>query len=98
MYVRFRQQLVAMRRKINSTPISMFDPEDLYECVGMEKYLSLEVYKRIVRCRRVHLRSILAVQVDSDAKQLSIISELNSEWTVTRSHDTAVKYWVDLKN
>ena len=98
MNFRFRQQVDAMKRKINSTPVSRLDPEDFYECVGMERYLSLEVYKRVVLCRRVHARAILTASAYSNDEQLSKLSELTSEWAVTRSRDFAVKYWVDLEN
>ena len=98
MNFRFRQQVDAMRRKINATPASRLDPEDFYECVGMEKYLSPKVFERVVLCRQVHVRAILAASVNGDDEQLSMLSERTSKWSVTRSRDFAVKYWVDLEN
>ena len=96
----FKQQVQAMMmRKTSSSPRAQLDPEDLYECIGMEKFLSNDICTKSALKRRMHIHKILSAQ-DRQRKMgvctpelLSMISERSSEWTVARSHAIASKYW-----
>lgn len=99
----FAWQVNEAQEKLATSPMAMIGQEDLIECVGMERFLSREVYLHTEKRRRIHVRAILVAQERlrvlniSDGEQLSRLSEQSSEWTVTRSHNIAVKYWEILK-
>ena len=53
--------------------------EDLYNCIGCEKFMSLDRARRVVRNRRRHANIIVTSQDGSSPDELASISRKSSE-------------------
>ena len=90
-------------QKLATTPMLLIGQGDLYGCVGMESFLSRDVYMHTSEHRRIHVSTILAAQERQrmldirNEEQLSLLSERSSEWTVSRTRNHAAMYWDILK-
>mmetsp|Transcript_31115 Transcript_31115/g.53176 ORF Transcript_31115/g.53176 Transcript_31115/m.53176 type:complete len:180 (+) Transcript_31115:131-670(+) len=92
-----------MSRKLTTTPMEDISLEDLFQCIGLEGLLTPELMLAVRKGKRYHSRSILLAQHlqcqrnITDAEELSLISQQNSESTRTRSQEIAARYWTTLK-
>ena len=87
-----------MSREINNTPAEAIVPEQLYECVGIEVFVTQGLARRVAEKKRAHVNAILSEQIVqeqqgvSDLKKLSGVSEKSSRWTKERAQKLAVGY------
>jgi len=100
---RYHTDAYLMWKKLSTTPVESVGKDDLFSCVGMEKFLSSDIWRHTQERRISHIRNIRAVQsrqrmlnLRSD-EHLSLLSQQSSEWTVTRAQNLAQLYWDTLK-
>ena len=99
------RHLLQTRAKLATTPMSSIGQDDLYECIWMERLLSLEVYLHTREHRSIHVGAILAEQDcqrilgthNKEQLALALLSEQSSEWSVVRACNIAAGYWDALK-
>lgn len=64
----FRRDIRIVSRKLAVIPVKHISQEDLFECIGMENMLSLQVYTLSKLRKRNHLRSVLEAQARHDQR------------------------------
>lgn len=64
----------------------------LYECVGLEAFLSQDVSERTVSSVQMHKSIVLAGQSLYTPEALAQVSSMSSQWTRDRAHSIAASY------
>ena len=84
-------------------PIIFPSIDDIYECVGIELFLSRDIFAATPRRRFDHVRYVLEAQsrhnmrlhsFSNAGEELERISKQSSEWICTRCHTIAAMYWM----
>ena len=76
-----------------------YDHDLLYQSIGLEKYLSRQVYEHITATKKSHLTAILKEQeyqgkhIICDVERLAWVSESSSSWTRNRAEQLASSYY-----
>jgi len=90
-------------RRLSTTSIASIHQEELYECIGMEAFLSRDVIVQRKRHRISHCRAILAAQARQrtsngrDEEELARLSHKSSAHSCARARNIAAGYWKVLK-
>ena len=90
----------AMRisREINNTPIEAITPEQLYECVGIEVFVTQGLAVYVAEKKRAHVDDVLSEQTLQeyngicDIEKLSSVSKNGSRWHRSRAQKLASAY------
>lgn len=87
-----------MAIKRTQKPLHQFNPEELFECVGMESRMTLDMLELTHQTKRTHVRTIVAAQARqaaldvSDEEELARLSCKGSRQTCERAR-RAGRYW-----
>ena len=97
--LRLRKDVRATMRRLESTPMHSFEERDLYECIGIELYLSRAIFMATPERRSNHVSFVLEAQSrhgDAAAcrleEELMRMSKQSSEWICRRCHNIAANY------
>ena len=80
-----------VKRQITSAPLEI----GLYECVGLERYLSNSLLRRTMEARRAHINAVLEEQRFQvrngvwDEQRLAVVSRASSDWARGRAIEVA---------
>ena len=102
----FRRALVRdakqMSRQIEDAPAdAMITLEQLYECIGIEVYVTKGLAKDVAKTRRAHVDAVLSEQSLQkrqgvcdlcDIEKLASVSKTRSRWTEVRARKLATGY------
>ena len=99
---RFRQTMIGDARRmsgeINNTPVEAITPEQLYECVGIEVFITQGLAMHVAEKKRAHIDAVLSEQMlqeDNgicDIEKLSSVSKNGSRWHRSRAQKLASAY------
>lgn len=93
---RFKQLLVQdvqnMAALLRTTPISSLTNDQLYQCTGIESFLSRDVVARTVASIRAHMTVIVFVQNHFTPDAVSRVSMISSRWFRNRAQRRAADY------
>lgn len=81
-----------------ATPVSEFPLEELYECIGMESRMSIDLMEETNTHKRVHVRTIIAAQARQEVMNIRDEEELvrlsrKSSWLTCEKARRAARYW-----
>lgn len=85
-----------LRCLLSSTPMEFVDEETLYECIGLECLLSIEVMQLVKERRKRHPRSIVQMQHKLDQDQLAAYAISRSLESKERAQKLASGYFAIL--
>ena len=89
----FQQQLIhdvqSIRLLLSTTPMDALEKEVLYECVGLEALISIQVMRFVKEKRRRHTRSIVEMQDCLSEDHLSAYAESQSSESRERAQKIA---------
>ena len=97
---RFRQELVQdarrMARILETTPAYNVTPQQLYQCMGIEPYVTPGLAVRLQDIKRKHVNAVLGEQRRQrgvcDIEKLSSVSKQTSGWSRERAYKLGVGY------
>lgn len=99
---RFQQTLLLdvhrLRRELASTPPGEIDHDRLYDCVGLERFVSRALQIRTTAAMRAHVDAVLEEQSlqeqrgCSDEKVLASVSRSSSAWARNSAEQRAAGY------
>lgn len=87
-----------MSREMNNTPIGAIIPEQLYECVGIEVFVTQGLAMHVAEKKRMHIDAVLSeqrLQEENgvcDIETLSSVSKNGSQWHRNRARKLASAY------
>ena len=105
---RFRQAVLNDTRRIRdllqNTPPQEITQDELFECVGIENFLSRDLAQQVLRKKRAHVDAILLVQrghhlgTNKKDEEVSHTSKISSQWACERARRIAAGYATSLQN
>mmetsp|Transcript_10569 Transcript_10569/g.23406 ORF Transcript_10569/g.23406 Transcript_10569/m.23406 type:complete len:159 (+) Transcript_10569:84-560(+) len=100
--MRFKQMMVLdvrrVRQYLASMPDSEINHDHLYDCVGIERYVSQAVRRRTMAATRAHSQTVLEEQTFQeqgnicDEEHLALVSKRSSRWGRDRAEQLAAGY------
>eukprot|EP00581_Thalassiosira_minuscula_P017996 CAMPEP_0183730968 /NCGR_PEP_ID=MMETSP0737-20130205/33984_1 /TAXON_ID=385413 /ORGANISM="Thalassiosira miniscula, Strain CCMP1093" /LENGTH=169 /DNA_ID=CAMNT_0025963575 /DNA_START=80 /DNA_END=589 /DNA_ORIENTATION=+ len=99
MKLKFRADVQEMIMKLSTTPMDLVGDEDLYKCIGLERFLSRDILEQTQERKLRHVFCICIAQTRQrmlsihNEEDLAALSEESSEWTVSRARNLAQLYW-----
>lgn len=96
----FKMDVLRVQRRLTETQTPSLAPEEWYEFVGLENYMSREALLSTEHRRATHAKAVLQAQARQrilrarDANELALVSAKSSEWIATKCHEVAAMYWV----
>mmetsp|Transcript_17023 Transcript_17023/g.27658 ORF Transcript_17023/g.27658 Transcript_17023/m.27658 type:complete len:178 (-) Transcript_17023:179-712(-) len=102
----FRQAVLAdtlrLRNLFQNTSPEMITQDDLYECVGIESYLSQDLARHVVQKKRAHVDAVLSAQRANRGacsnEKISHTSKHTSRWARKRAEKLAKGYATQLRD
>lgn len=86
-------------RTLSTTPMSSIYQEQLYECVGLERFTSRDVLHATTKHRSAHVRAVLEAQAEQrmrrrhNAEELACVSRQSSGRGCAKAAKIAAGYW-----